>query len=80
MPKRRGRPNAFSGRRAQKLVSLVRKYGLSGTVNYLSTNQVQFKSNEPAENVKISLPTLAKLAKNAGLSLQRGRPPMKKAA
>lgn len=76
----RGRPVVFTPAKARKLVSLVRKHGLSGTIEFLKTNPVQFKKDGAAETVTISMPTLGKLAKNAGLKLERGRPPVKKAA
>lgn len=74
----RGRPAVFVGARARRLVSLVRRYGLTGTVNYLKTNQLTFGKNGVPETVTISMPTLAKLATAAGIELQRGRPVTKR--
>jgi len=63
----RGRPPVFTGNQKRHIVAVVRKHGLTGAKQALAE-----------EGVSITLPTLGKFAKEAGIELQRGRP--KKAA
>jgi len=65
LPKRnkRGRPKMFTGHIKRHIVSIIRKHGLTGGRTVLAE-----------EGTKVSLPTLGKLAAEAGVELHRGRP------
>jgi hypothetical protein len=73
----RGRPVKYKGSLARGLVKLVKQYGLTGAVNHASSKGVTFQvvPGKPAktQKVDVSILTLSKLAKTAGVELQRGR-------
>jgi hypothetical protein len=73
----RGRPVKYKGAIARGLVKLVKQYGLTGAVQTAATKGVSFQAvpGKPAKNhkVDVSILTLSKLAKNAGVELKRGR-------
>lgn len=58
-----GRPATFVGRLRDRVVSAIRKHGLTGARNVLAE-----------KGVNISMPTLGKIAKQAKIKLQVGRP------
>ena len=58
----RGRPPVFVGNTKRHIVGLVRKHGLVGAREVLAS-----------EGTDISLPTLGKFAREAGVKLARGR-------
>lgn len=60
---RRGRPVVFKGNLKRQVVSAIRKNGLTGGRTVLAE-----------KGVSVSMPTLGKLAKEAGIELKRGRP------
>src|ERR1035437_1282233 len=59
----RGRPVVFFGQVKQHILDLIIQHGILGSRKILND-----------ENISISLPTLGKFAKEAKISLQRGRP------
>jgi transposase len=63
----RGRPPVFTGNQKRHIVAVVRKNGLTGAQRILAD-----------EGVSITLPTLGKFAKEAGIELSRGRPKVDK--
>lgn len=70
-----GRPVEFKGFYAQQLVKVVRKHGLTKGRELLRTEAlVSKKRGQEKQKVKVSIPTLAKLASEAGVSFKRGRP------
>lgn len=87
----RGRPIKYFGARKNHFVTLMKKYGISGTMKILNANvnskdaeQVELANKRSLklvpEGLGITAPTLGKYAAEAGIVLHRGRPPIKKAA
>ena len=70
----RGRPKVYTGTKAKAIVRVIRDFGLTKGREFLAEVGVQVTPGKPREVVSISLPTLGKLAKEAGIKLQRGRP------
>lgn len=71
-----GRPPIYTGKFAENIVKVLKQYGLKGGRRVLETEGVQVKPGTPKQKVKVSLPTLGKLAKNAGVTFKLGRPPL----
>lgn len=73
----RGRPVVYKGSLARGMVKLVKQFGLTGAAEVASTKGVEFQPvpGKPAVTKKydVSILTLSKLAKNAGVELKRGR-------
>jgi hypothetical protein len=63
-----GRPAVYTGNVKKRIVSAIRKLGLTGARNSLMKNE------DGKGKLKISLPTLGKFAAEAGIELQVGRP------
>jgi hypothetical protein len=59
----RGRPPVFTGALASQVVKVIRKYGITHGQTHLAE-----------QGIKVSRPTLGKLAKGAGIELHPGRP------
>jgi len=90
----RGRPPVFTGNVKKRIVKLLKQHGNSTHVEAIleSRNGVVGVSKAERENaalrkaagiekpIKISQPTLLKIAKEAGVELQRGRPSLAEAA
>jgi hypothetical protein len=76
-PARRGRPRFYQGTLETRIVSLIRKHGLTGARNVIAEEGVQVKAGQKKVLMDISMPTLGKLAKANGVTLQRGRPSTK---
>lgn len=86
--KRRGRPAKFTGDLRDKIVSLLKGHTATETLAILSAKNGKEKSIGKIEfaraeirrsagfddKVKITMPTLLKLAKQSGQVLRRGRP------
>jgi hypothetical protein len=60
---RRGRPVVFTGKLAETVVKVIRKHGITKGQEELAK-----------KGVKISLPTMTKLAKAHNITFTRGRP------
>ncbi len=75
----RGRPPVFTGLLEKNIVKVVRELGLTKGRTFLATTGVQINVGWPCHKVKISLPTLGKLASRHGVSLKRGRPSLEAA-
>lgn len=75
----RGRPVKYTGSQAEKIVSVLREHGLTGGQAFLVKTGIQVKPGAKKSHLKISLPTLAKLAKAGGVEFQRGRPKVEEA-
>lgn len=75
----RGRPPVYTGSLKTSIVAVIRKNGLTKAREILATEGVVAKKGKPKLKVKISMPTLGKLAKEAGIELFRGRPKVKAA-
>lgn len=69
----RGRPVMYKDNLAKVVVQAVQKHGLSGAREVLSEG-VQVKAGTKKQSLKVSMGTLIKLAKQAGLTFKRGRP------
>jgi hypothetical protein len=63
-----GRPAVYTGKVKQRIVSAIRKHGLTGARN------VMMKNTDGKGKLKVSMPTLGKFAAEAGIELQVGRP------
>lgn len=74
----RGRPPIYVGPLAKAIQKVIREHGLTYGREHLRKEGV--KVGDKVQKVKISLPTLGKLAKAAGIELQRGRPKVEEAA
>ena len=72
--KKMGRPAVFTGSLEKAIVKVIKANGLTGARVLLESVGVQRKPGTAKTPLKISLPTLAKLAKRAGIELKRGRP------
>lgn len=71
----RGRPVEFKGFLAKQLVSVVKKHGLTkGHELIHTTDCIQKGPGQPKGTYSVSIPTLAKLATEAGVTFKRGRP------
>ena len=68
----RGRPPVYTGKVAEKIVALIKEHGLTGTQSVMAEG-FQMVPGQKSVKQKISLPTLAKLAKQNGVDLVRGR-------
>ena len=68
----RGRPPIYVGPLAKAIQKVIKEHGLTYGREHLRKEGV--KIGDKVQKVKISLPTLGKLAKAAGIELQRGRP------
>ncbi len=66
-----GRPPVFTGNTVKHIVSLVKRHGGSGAVVALRAEGAA--EGGDAKLTKISLPTVLKFAKAAGVELKRGR-------
>jgi hypothetical protein len=71
---KRGRPAIFVGVLKTNIVRLLRAHGLVKTQRILASEGVSAKVGAKKSPVKISLPTLSKLATEAGIEFKRGRP------
>lgn len=69
----RGRPVVYKDNLAKVIVATVQKHGLTGAVQVLGDG-VQVKAGTKKQPLKVSMGTLIKLAKQAGLTFKRGRP------
>ena len=74
-----GRPSVYTGNVKKHIVGLIRKYGATGARNILNAeagteDYALRNSNLIPDALGISLPTLGKFAKEAGVELHRGRP------
>lgn len=81
--KPKGRPKIYKGALAKNIARIIKANGLLKGQKVLAKEGVQLKPGTPRKKMKVSLPTLSKLAKEAGVILKRGRPklkPAKKAA
>ena len=76
----RGRPPVYTGSLETAIVRVIKAHGLMRGQKYLATVGVQSKPGQGRKTVKVSLPTLGKLAERHGIELKRGRPATKKAA
>ncbi len=74
----RGRPAVYKGNVKRHIVALVRKHGASKARAILSASEGELVSLRSEKMVpkplNISMPTLLKYAKEAGVVLHRGRP------
>ena len=78
-----GRPPVYKGNQLRHIVSLIRKHGLTGAKRVLNDEAdapAERNTNLVPEPLGISMPTLGKFAKEAGIVLTKGRPKLKKAA
>lgn len=69
-----GRPKVFVGNVVKKILTVIKKHGLTGGRQYLEEVGIQHKVGGEKIPLKISLPTLGKLAKEGGIALKKGRP------
>jgi len=69
----RGRPAIYTGALARKIASLIRKHGITGTRKVLAKEGLP-QAEGRNKKYKVSMPTLIKLGKAAGITLKRGRP------
>jgi len=69
----RGRPAVYTGPLADSIVSLIREKGLTGAQRELAKVGLPVDGKPRRKHYKVCLPTLAKLAEGAGITLQRGR-------
>ena len=77
-----GRPAVFTGKVKKHIVSLVRRYGLTGARKRLAAENSTELSNDRNKKVvpnplKISMPTLAKFAAEDEVEVPQGRPSAK---
>lgn len=71
----RGRPAIFVGLLALGIVRVIKTHGLMRGQKLLASKAlVQPAPGKKRQKVKISLPTLSKLAEKHGVTFQRGRP------
>lgn len=74
----RGRPAVYKGNVKRHITGLVRKHGASKTRQILNASDgelVLMRSEKVVPNpLNISMPTLLRYAKEAGVVLHRGRP------
>ena len=70
----RGRPAIYTGSFAKALVAVLAVHGLMRGQQFIRKTGVQPAVGQKKRRFKVSLPTLDKLARNAGLEFQRGRP------
>lgn len=77
---KRGRPPVYTGALETAIVRVIKAHGLMRGQKYLATVGVQVKPGQGKRTLKVSLPTLGKLAERHGIELKRGRPATKKAA
>ena len=85
--KRRGRPNKFADnpKLAKAVAKAVEDQGtLAKARTFLAETGVKYQPKpgvkSTVEKVEISIPTLAKVARDNGVTLKRGRPAAAKAA
>ena len=69
----RGRPKLFTGKVSKKIAAILASYGLTGGAEYLANTGVQLKVGAAKTKLTVSLPTLATVAKENGVSFVRGR-------
>ena len=79
MARKRGRPSVYIGPVKRHIVSLIRRYGLTGAMKRLNARAKTVLSRDRNTNLipkplGISLPTLGGYAKEANITLYRGRP------
>jgi hypothetical protein len=77
--KRMGRPPVYVGKIAKYIVKLIKTHNASNARKILAARSnsklVQYRDLELVPSpLRVSMPTLCKLAKNAGVSHGRGRP------
>lgn len=81
--KKKGRPVVYKGNLKRAIISVVKVNGLSGAMEIIQNDGVTYQpapgKPKVTEKHKITLPTLAKFAKEAGIVLKRGRPSTGKA-
>jgi hypothetical protein len=77
---KRGRPPVYTGSLETAIVRVIRQHGLMRGQQYLATTGVQVKPGQGRKTIKVSLPTLGKLAERHGIKLNRGRPAKDKKA
>ena len=71
-----GRPPVYKGNQIARMVSLAKKLGAKGAVDAIRGEVAEGSNFWPAD-CKISVPTVIKAAKAAGVSFQPGRRPSK---
>ncbi len=70
----RGRPAVFTGLLETNIVKVIRQLGLTKGRAFLRKTGVQKEVGGKVRKIKISMPTLGKLAARHGIELHRGRP------
>lgn len=71
----RGRPPIYVGFLARAIVAVLRIHGLTKTQELLAKQKlVQKAPGKPKQKLKVSIPTLSKLAESHGVKFRRGRP------
>ncbi len=73
-----GRPPVYTGAIEKAIVRVIKTHGLMRGQKYLAETGVQVKPGKGRQTIKVSLPTLGKLAERNGIKLNRGRPKTKK--
>jgi len=74
-----GRPPVYTGKTKTHMLSLIRKHGLTGARNRLTAGprsplRAERNTDLIPKAMKVTLVTLCKFAKDAGIALQAGRP------
>ena len=69
-----GRPPVYTGALEAAIVKVIKEHGLTHGQVFLQETGIQLKPGGKREKIKVSMPTLGKLAARNGIKLQRGRP------